>query len=227
MSHELRTPLNAILGYAQLMEMREDIPGDAIGHVHEIKHAGDHLLALVNDILDLARIESGKLDVQIESFAPAEILAACRTQHVRVAERRHIRLALQDECTACHVIADRRRLLQILNNLISNAIKYNQENGQVTVSCRPVSEERIRLAVTDTGPGIPADKQTLLFQPFNRLGAEGGPIEGTGIGLVITRRLVEQMGGTLGLDSQVGRGSTFWVELPASQARQRPSGAHA
>ena len=220
MSHELRTPLNAILGYAQLMEMREDIPRDIISHAREIKQAGDHLLALVNDILDLARIESGHVELQIETFAPAEILAACRTQNIRMAEARKISLSCNANGTTHHVVADRRRLLQVLNNLISNAIKYNRDNGQVSVSCQDGAMGRIRFAVTDTGPGISADKQALLFQPFNRLGAERGPIEGTGIGLVITRELVEQMGGVMGLDSQEGHGSTFWAELPAALAAQ-------
>ncbi len=220
MSHELRTPLNAILGYAQLMDLREDIPPDVTGHIQEIKQAGDHLLALVNDILDLARIESGNVDVRIESFAPAEIMAICRTQHIRAAQARKIRLSFHDDCMAHHVIADRRRLLQALNNLISNAIKYNRENGQVTVFCHAGATGRIRFSVTDTGLGISPDKQALLFQPFNRLGAERGPVEGTGIGLVITRQLVGQMGGSMGLESKEGHGSTFWIELPASPAAQ-------
>ena len=215
MSHELRTPLNAILGYAQLMDMRDDLPHDVMTGVHEIRHAGDHLLALVNDVLDLARIESGGVELHIETFAPAELLAACRSQNIRAAEVRNIALILDDRCAAHHVIADRRRLLQVLNNLISNAIKYNRDNGQVHVICQPEAAG-IRFSVTDTGPGIAPDKQAQLFQPFNRLGAEMGPIEGTGIGLVITRQLVADMSGTLGLESQEGRGTTFWVEFPAA-----------
>jgi signal transduction histidine kinase len=217
MSHELRTPLNAILGYAQLLGMRNDIPHDAADQIRDIRQAGDHLLSLVNDILDLARIESGRLDMKIEALAPAETMAICHSQHQRAAEARQIQLDFHNDCESTHIVlADRRRLLQILNNLISNAIKYNKKDGRVTVSCRPVPSGRVRFTVTDTGLGISADKQSMLFQPFNRLGAERGTIEGTGIGLVITQRLVTQMGGTLGFESEEGRGSTFWVELPAT-----------
>jgi signal transduction histidine kinase len=217
MSHELRTPLNAILGYAQLLEMRDDIPRDVTDQVRDIRQAGDHLLSLVNDILDLARIESGRLDLTIEALAPAETMAICHSQHQRAAQTRQIQLDFRNSCEAAHVVlADRRRLMQIMNNLISNAIKYNKKDGQVTVNCRPVAGGRVRFTVTDTGPGISADKQALLFQPFNRLGAERGTIEGTGIGLVITQRLVTQMGGSMGFESQEGLGSTFWVELPAT-----------
>jgi PAS domain S-box-containing protein len=218
MSHELRTPLNAILGYAQLMEMRNDLPSDIMSSAHEIRHAGDHLLALVNDVLDLARIESGDIEMQLEALAPATLLAACQSQHQHAAEARQIRLVFEPPPSGALVTADRRRLLQVLNNLISNAIKYNREQGEVRVRCER-SAIGIRFAVHDTGPGIPAAKQAQLFQPFNRLGAEMGPIEGTGIGLVITRQLVRDMHGTMGLESGEGRGSTFWVELPAADPK--------
>jgi signal transduction histidine kinase len=215
MSHELRTPLNAVIGFSQLLETRDDIPEDAIEQIHEVRNAGDHLLALVNDILDLARIESGQIDMQIERVLLANVLAACQPQHLRAAQLKQVQLLLQNDCPPGQAVsADSRRLLQVLNNLVSNAIKYNRKQGLVTVRCQQVSPERIRIAVTDTGPGLSPDKQAQLFQPFNRLGAEMGPIEGTGIGLVIAKQMVTQMGGSIGLESQEGHGSTFWVELP-------------
>jgi signal transduction histidine kinase len=219
MSHELRTPLNAILGYAQLMAMRDDLPQDVMASADEIKHAGDHLLALVNDVLDLARIESGGVELHIETFAPAGLLAACQAQNIRAAEARKVQLFFDDRCLAHQVIADRRRLLQVLNNLVSNALKYNREHGQVRVACQ-AGAATIRFSVTDTGPGIAPDKQAQLFQPFNRLGAEMGPVEGTGIGLVITRQLVTDMKGSMGFESAPEHGTTFWVEFPATPSSQ-------
>jgi PAS domain S-box-containing protein len=219
MSHELRTPLNAILGYAQLMAMRDDLPDDVMESADEIRHAGDHLLALVNDVLDLARIETGGVELHLETLAPAELLAACRAQNLRAAQTRHIQLLFDDRCTDHQVMADRRRLLQVLNNLISNAIKYNRDHGQVQVRCQ-AEAATVRFSVTDTGPGITADKQSQLFQPFNRLGAEMGPVEGTGIGLVITRQLVADMNGSMGFVSEPGQGTTFWAEFPSAQRSQ-------
>lgn len=215
MSHELRTPLNAILGYAQIMEMSPDLPENVTGNSREIRQAGNLLLELVNDILDLARIESGQLEFQVENFALADVMAECHSQNIQAAEARRIALAFDDNCAALQVTADRRRLLQVLNNLLSNAIKYNREGGSATISCHAHAAKRIRIAVTDTGPGIAPDKQAQLFQRFNRLGAETGKVEGTGIGLVITSQLVEGMGGAIGVESSPGSGSTFWVEFPA------------
>jgi PAS domain S-box-containing protein len=213
MSHELRTPLNAILGYAQLMEIRPGLPEDVVANAHEIRRAGDMLLALMNDILDLARIESGRLEVKIESVNLASVLAECHSQNLRAAEIRGIKIVFEQNCEQFGVKADRRRLVQVLNNLISNAIKYNKEAGAVTVRCAVQAVGRVRISVTDTGLGLSKDKQSQLFQSFNRLGAEMGQVEGTGIGLVITRHLVEGMAGSIGVESTRDIGSTFWVEL--------------
>lgn len=217
MSHELRTPLNAILGYAQLMQIDTGLPEHIVGNAHEIRRAGDYLLTLVNDILDLARIESGRMEMQITVLQLPEVINECCSQNSQLAETRNITLVQEGSCGAFKVSADRRRLLQVLNNLVSNAIKYNRDHGKVTVSCSAPASGRVRISVTDTGLGLTPERQEQLFEPFNRLGAEMGKIEGTGIGLVIARRLVENMNGTVGVESTVGSGSTFWVELPASE----------
>lgn len=214
MSHELRTPLNAILGYAQLLVMRPGLDDVQLDNIQEIKQAGSYLLALLNDILDLARIESEKLALQLEPVELSDVLMLSRAQNMGAADGRNIAIIKDLKCDCCQVTADRVRLLQVLNNLISNAIKYNRENGSVTVSCSYPDSRWVRISVTDTGYGISSDKLAQLFQPFNRLGAEMGVTEGTGIGLVITRRLVERMGGSIGVDSTLGVGSTFWLELP-------------
>lgn len=217
MSHELRTPLNAILGYAQLLQLDTGLPEHVTEQANEIKHAGDYLLALLNDVLDLARIESGRMDIQINAVALDEVLKECHAQNNHSAANRHVALLYDDSCGSFKIKADGRRLLQVLNNLVSNAIKYNHEGGMVTVSCAAAGNGRARISVTDTGPGIAPDMQAQLFQPFNRLGAEMGKIEGTGIGLVISRRLLEAMDGVIGVDSVPGQGSTFWVELPVPE----------
>ena len=217
MSHELRTPLNAILGYAQLMQIDTGLPAQAVENAHEIKRAGDYLLALLNDVLDLARIESGRMEIRISVFELSEVIRECRAQNTRLAASRNIALVFDDNSARVRIRADSRRLLQVLNNLVSNAIKYNCDGGRVTVSCAAIEHGRVRISVADTGPGIAPDKLEQLFQPFNRLGAEMGKIEGTGIGLVICRRLLEAMDGIIGVDSTQGEGSAFRVELPAPE----------
>ncbi len=215
MSHELRTPLNAILGFAQLLEMEEGLTADQRENIDEILHAGRHLLELINEVLDLARIEAGHLHVVPEPVRCCELVAECLGLTRAMAGQHGIALG---ECprSLCPVWfrADRRRLKQAIVNLISNAIKYNRPQGRVALRIARGPAGRVRIEVEDTGPGIAPDRQRQLFEPFERLGAEVLGIEGTGIGLAISKRLVEAMGGSIGVTSAPGEGSTFWVELP-------------
>ena len=217
-SHELRTPLNAILGHAQLLAMLGDLPQAAATSAQEILQAGNSLLVLVNDVLDLAGIEAGDIDLQIEPVALTGVLDDCLARNAGAARLRRIPLSCAVSCDHCDVVADRHYLLQVLNHLISNAIKFNREGGAVTLSCLAAGDGRVRISVTDEGPGIAPADRAQLFVAFNRLGAERGRIEGIGIGLAIARRLVEAMSGSIGVDSAPEGGSTFWVELPASSA---------
>lgn len=214
-SHELRTPLNAILGYTQLMDMYDDLPQAVRENVSEINEAGQQLLGLVNGMLDLASIESGELQFDIAETDPVEVLDACHRQNAAAARARQITLGVPQGCSGRYVLADTQRLLLALNNLVANAIKYNREGGNVFLACNATQPGWVRIAISDNGPGIPAELRNQLFQTFNRLGAEAGAIGGAGIGLSIVRQLIEGMGGRVGVDSRVGAGSTFWVELPA------------
>jgi PAS domain S-box-containing protein len=219
MSHELRSPLNAILGFAQLMEsdVTPATPSQK-GSIDEILRAGWYLLELINEILDLAQIESGKLSLSPEPTSLAEVILECQAMIESQAEPRGIRLTFPLFEVPCFVAADRMRLKQVLINLLSNAIKYNKAGGRVVVDCAGSTAERVRINVRDTGPGLSPEKLAQLFQPFNRLGQERGAEQGTGIGLVMSKRLVELMGGVLGVESSVGVGSVFWCELAAAAA---------
>jgi PAS domain S-box-containing protein len=216
MSHELRTPLNAVIGFAQLLDMGKptplvDMQKDAIGH---ILHEGRHLLKLINEILDLARIESGKLNLNIETVELEALKDDVLSLMRPVAASR--RIDISHSCTCLDKVfvrADALRLRQILLNLLSNAIKYNRDGGSVTLSC-DASGDYVRLTLTDTGIGISDEQRSEIFQPFHRLDAEKTNIEGTGIGLVVCKRLIEAMDGKIGFDSTVGVGSRFWIELP-------------
>ena len=225
MSHELRSPLNAILGFAQLMESALPAPENGQKEsIAQILQAGWHLLKLINEILDLSVIESGKVSLSPESVSLAEVMSECQAMMEPQAQLRGIRMVFP-QFGADHrfyVKADRTRLKQIIINLLSNAIKYNKEQGSVVVTCTASTAERIRISVADTGAGLPPEKLALLFQPFNRLGQEAGTVAGTGIGLVVTKRLAELMDGRLGVDSTVGVGSVFWCELIAVAAPQLP-----
>jgi PAS domain S-box-containing protein len=214
MSHELRTPLNAILGFAQLLEASSP-PPTAIQtlRIEQINKAGWYLLELINEILDLAVIESGKLTLSPEPLSLAKILLECQAMVEPQAQLSDIKLTFPKFDTPCFVRADRIRLKQVLINLLSNAIKYNCEHGIVEVTCAENTSGHIRISIKDSGVGLPADKLAQLFQPFNRLGQEIGGVEGTGIGLVVTKRLVDLMEGTIGVESTVGVGSEFWIEL--------------
>lgn len=213
MSHELRTPMNAIIGFAQMLEYDTGLNADQHDNVHEILKAGRHLLELINEVLDLAKIESGRIDLSLEPVNLSAVIDDCRQLIQPMAAARNIELYL-DTPPGKIVRADRVRLKQVLLNLFSNAVKYNREHGSIRLEATAGASGRMRIAVIDTGPGIPAERLGELFQPFNRLDAEQSQIEGTGIGLTITRRLVEMMGGEVGVDSEVGQGSRFWIELP-------------
>jgi CheY-like chemotaxis protein len=189
-------------------------------YVDHIVTAGDHLLTLINDILNLSQIEAGRLSLSLESVVLGDVLDECRTMTEPQAARRSIRL-LFSQNTDMKVRADRTRLKQVLLNLLSNAVKYNRDMGSVVVDVAPVASERIRISVQDTGMGMRPDQLQSLFQPFNRLGQETGVQEGTGIGLVVTRHLVELMGGEMGVASTPGAGSLFWIELDAHSSGPR------
>ena len=219
MSHELRTPLNAVLGFAQLMESETPSPTPAQKlSIEQILQAGWYLLRLINEILDLSMIESGKVTISQESMCLNDIFQDCQLMMEPQASKRGIQMTFPAAENLFYVYADRTRVKQVLINLLSNAIKYNRDDGAVIVQCQMNGENRIRVSVRDTGAGLAENQLGKLFQPFNRLGKESGPEEGTGIGLVVTKQLVELMGGTIGVESMEEVGSTFWFELIASKA---------
>ncbi len=221
MSHELRSPLNAILGFAQLLE--SDSPAPTAGQresIGQILQAGWHLLKLINEILDLAKIESGKLSLSPESVSLADVMRECHGMTEGQAHKRAIRMIFPSFDIPCFVQADRIRLKQILINFLSNAIKYNREQGMIEVSYSTQIPGRVRISIKDTGAGLPPEKLAQLFQPFNRLGQENSAEEGTGIGLVVAKQLIELMGGVVGVESAVGVGSVFWFELVAAREPQ-------
>ncbi len=214
MSHELRSPLNAILGFAQLMETGRPEPTAAqAGSIQQILKAGWYLLELINEILDLALIESGRLSMSVEPVSVMEVLKDCQTMIQPQADGRGIQMRFPTANALCFVAADRTRFKQVLINLLSNAIKYNRLDGEVDVTFKVIDHTRLHISIRDTGEGLSAQNLSQLFQPFNRLGQEGGIEEGTGIGLVVSKQLVELMGGTIGAFSTVGVGSEFWFEL--------------
>ena len=221
MSHELRSPLNAILGFAQLMETDTELPTALqAARISKILQAGWHLLNLINEVLDLAVIESGKVSLSCEAVSLADVMSECRSMMEPQARKRGIHMTFPRFENPIFVRADMTRLKQIVINLLSNAIKYNKEVGTVMVDCAVSTPERIRISVRDTGAGLPPEKVAQLFQPFNRLGQEAGGVVGTGIGLVVTKRLAELMGGSVGVESQPGAGSVFWCELTVTAAPQ-------
>jgi signal transduction histidine kinase/AmiR/NasT family two-component response regulator len=221
MSHELRTPLNAILGFAQLMESGSPPPTlPQKRNLDQILKAGWYLLELINEILDLALIESGKLTLSKEPVSLVEVMLECRAMIEPQAHKRGIGMTFPHFDLAYFVKADRTRLKQVLINLLFNAVKYNRPGGTVTVECALKTPDLIRISVRDSGAGLSAEQVAQLFQPFNRLGKEASAEEGTGIGLVVSKRLVDLMGGAIGADSTVGVGTVFWIELALTQAPQ-------
>ena len=223
MSHELRTPLNAIVGFGQLLAMpglMERDEAQRSAYIRHIVDGGRHLLTLINEVLNLAQIEAGKVSVNLEGVAVGPLLAECDAMVDPLAERRNVMMRFPQRCDLV-VQADRMRLKQVLLNLVSNAIKYNREGGKVNVRCERVGQA-VRVSVHDTGHGLMPDQVDALFEAFNRLGQDTSSEEGSGIGLVVTKRLVELMGGRMGVTSEVSVGSVFWFELPCAEPRSAP-----
>jgi PAS domain S-box-containing protein len=217
MSHELRTPLNAVLGFAQLMASEVPPPPPRQQRsIDQILKGGWYLLRLINEILDLSMIEAGKVTMSQESMSINDVLQDCKGMIEPQATKRGIAMTFPELDDVYYVHADRTRIKQVMINLLSNAIKYNGIGGTVVVQCADSGPGRVRISVKDTGAGLTADQLAQLFQPFNRLGQHDSVEEGTGIGLVVTKQLVELMGGEIGVDSVVGAGTVFWVEFAAS-----------
>jgi signal transduction histidine kinase/ActR/RegA family two-component response regulator len=214
MSHELRTPLNAILGFAQLLESGSPEPTDSqTKKLNQITKAGWYLLELINQILELAVIESGKLSVSHENISLDEVIRECQIMIEPQSRDHNIQLHILPIDPTLIVVGDKTRLKQVLFNLLSNAIKYNKNLGSVIVMCSESTKGKIRISIKDSGLGLSEEKLNQLFQPFNRLGQEKGLNQGTGIGLMISKELVELMDGTIGVKSTVGIGTEFWVEF--------------
>jgi PAS domain S-box-containing protein len=218
MSHELRTPLNAILGFGQLLERQSPTPTQRTRVKHVIT-AGRHLLALINEVLDISRIEAGRIQLSLEPVCVAEAVQETLDLMRPLGNERRIQLIADVDMDATvHVLADRQRFKQVLLNLLTNAVKYTPGSGSVTVSYAANGNEKLRIQVKDSGPGIAKEKLARLFTPFDRLGAELSNVEGTGLGLVLSQRLIQAMGGAIGVESAQGQGSMFWVELPQTRS---------
>ncbi|HEY3884317.1 MAG TPA: ATP-binding protein, partial [Vicinamibacterales bacterium] len=216
MSHDLRTPLNAVIGFAQLLEM-DGLTAPQSESVRQILTGGRHLLDLINEVLDIARIEAGQLSLSPEPVPIAAVIHQIVDLLAPLGRPRRVSVKADvDLSCAIHVRADQQRLKQVLLNLVGNAVKYNRDDGDVRVSCATRPSGRVVIIVTDTGLGIPEQKLALLFQPFERLGAEQSAVEGTGLGLAVSKALVQAMDGTIGVQSRVGSGTSFWIELPES-----------
>lgn len=215
MSHELRTPLNAILGFSQLIEMTSN-DEKIISNVKEIINGGNHLLTLINDVLDLSKIESGNVDLSIESLSVNNILNQVLSLIDSLVDQEAIQIHnLVSSCTDIKINVDEMHFKQVLLNILSNAIKYNSENGKVIIDCS-TDDYMLHLSISDTGKGLTSEQQISIFQPFDRAGAENSNIEGTGLGLSITKNLLEKMDGKITVESVLGKGSRFWIQVPLS-----------
>jgi len=226
MSHELRTPMNSVLGFSQLLATDPDDPltGKQREFVEKILKNGDLLMSLINQILDLAKIEEGSVDLQTESIDASAMIEECVDLVQPLIGTRAITLETNlATATGVLIWADAAQVRQILLNLLSNAIKYNHDNGFISVSCDRTARGTIRILVADTGLGIPPAMQAAIFEPFNRLQQHNSAIEGTGIGLAISKKLAEQMNGSIGYKPQQDEGSLFWVELPEHESPRSPS----
>lgn len=226
MSHELRTPLNAILGFAQLFDLDTNLTADQRENINEIRKGGEHLLGLVGEVLDLAKIESGRMTVNPEKIEALQVVQDCISLVQTQADARGIKIytnsSVDDDK---RLYADLRRFKQVLLNLLSNAVKYNVDKGSIKVTLREIDDRACQITVIDTGRGISEDMQESVFQPFNRLGAENTGVEGSGVGLVISKRLIEQMNGDMGFTSVERQGSSFWFQLPLVAAADEESGS--
>jgi PAS domain S-box-containing protein len=218
MSHELRTPLNAILGFSQLLEM-DELSADQRENVAYISQAGRHLLELINEVLDISRIESGQISISREPVAVEEVLHEVTALVRPLADARRVALDIRAAQPGVFVLADRQRLNQVLLNLLSNAVKYNRDGGSIRVETQAAADGMLRISIADTGYGIAPEHRDRLFRPFDRLGAERSSVEGTGMGLALSKGLVEAMAGSIGVDSTVDVGTLFWIELALAESQ--------
>jgi len=228
MSHELRTPMNAIMGFSQLLKINKTQPLTEVqlSNINEILIAGKHLMSLINEVLDLSKIETGHIDLSVSKVKVSNVIAQSLQLIMPLAQKRGIEVIIIKDDVQIDIDTlieeqyfawlDETRFKQVILNLMSNAVKYNNEYGKVTLSYSKTKNNSFRISITDTGNGLNNEQQQQLFKAFNRLGFEQTDIEGAGIGLVITKKLVELMGGSIGVDSEVGVGSTFWIEIPVS-----------
>ena len=219
MSHELRTPLNAIMGFSQILI---EAGGESVEPAKEILQAGEHLLTLINDILDIAKVEAGKIDVYIEPLSISDILEECKTLILPLAKKSNIRFSIAGDIPEIIILADKTRMTQVLLNLLSNAIKYNCTDGNVTLMLDLMDIDTLKISIVDTGIGLTVEQLEKLFQPFERVGAEKSGVEGTGLGLALTKNLIELMGGQIGVESIPDKGTTFWFTIKIADGPVQP-----
>lgn len=216
MSHELRTPMNAVLGFSQLLLMKAK-DDDAKENINEIINAGEHLLELINQVLELSKIESGTLPLSIESYPLTDLINDCLLTMMPSANQKKIEINNKiDPLNSSMIKVDKTQFRQVVFNLLTNAIKYNQKNGKVIIDCMRINENILRISISDTGKGLTAKQQSRIFKPFDRAGAENSHIPGTGLGLVISKDLIERMNGSIGFESEAEKGSCFWIQIPFS-----------